>query len=540
MLPFRFLCRASSRSAPLMVATALFAAVPSATLPAQSSVAPPTLVVQITVDQLRPDYFARFASQLTGGLGRLYTQGAFFTQAFHDHATTETAPGHATLWSGRFPSHTGIVLNDIGVVDPQSPLLFGRGGGASPYRFRGSALFDWIRSRDQFSRALSVSRKDRGAILPLGRAKQQVYWYSLDGRFTTSRYYGDTVPSWVQRYNAQAPAAKYLGATWDLLLPASAYPEKDDVAIENEGKDFTFPHVVSSDQRVGTNTLTEYPFMDDLTVDFALAGVNALELGKGPTTDVLAVSLSTTDAVGHRYGPESRELHDQVLRVDRALGRLIDSLYKLRDSTRIVFALSADHGVAPFPEMRFPGSSPDRGRVDWRPVIDSARSRLAARGIEGDALTLQAGIVSLDRRRLVAKGVKVDSVITALRTALLALPGMMRVDPVPSLAAKAAKGDKIARRWLQSVPADMDAVLTVSLQPYHYQYTVRYATHGSPHDYDAQIPMIFMGPAFKPGRYTEMVRSVDIAPTLAAAIGVVPIEPIDGRVLTQILRGRAR
>ena len=113
----------------------------------------------------------------------------------HDHAATETAPGHATLWSGRYPSHTGVVINDIGVSDPQEPLVAGRGGGASPYRFRGSSIFDWVRARDQFSRALSVSRKDRGAILPLGRSKQSVYWYGLDGRFTTSRYYADTLPT---------------------------------------------------------------------------------------------------------------------------------------------------------------------------------------------------------------------------------------------------------------------------------------------------------------------------------------------------------
>ena len=207
--------------------------------PATSAVAaqsaPPTLVVQITVDQLRPDYLDRWSSQFTGGLARLLKQGAFFSNATHDHATTETAPGHATLWSGRYPSHTGVVLNELGVADPQSPLLFGRGGGASPYRFRGSALFDWMRTRDQFSRALSVSRKDRGAILPLGRAKQQVYWYSLDGRFTTSRYYADTVPTWVQQFNAREFLKPYLGAEWNTMLPASQYPEPDSAVIENQG-----------------------------------------------------------------------------------------------------------------------------------------------------------------------------------------------------------------------------------------------------------------------------------------------------------------
>src|SRR4051812_35889644 len=147
----------------------------------------PTLVVFITVDQMRSDYVDRWASQLTGGLARLGKQGAFFTNAFQDHAVTETAPGHSVTLSGRFPRSTGILRNTAGVEDPQAPLLSSRDLPASPYRFRGSVLMDWVRTRDQRSRGLSISRKDRGAILPMGRAKQNVFWYATsNGEFTTS------------------------------------------------------------------------------------------------------------------------------------------------------------------------------------------------------------------------------------------------------------------------------------------------------------------------------------------------------------------
>ena len=503
-------------------------------------VQPPTLVVQITVDQLLSQYLDRYAAQFTGGLARLMRQGARFTSAFHDHATTETAPGHATLWSGRFPAHTGIVLNEIGVPDAQAPLLIGVGGGASPYRFRGSTLFDWIRSRDGFSRALAVSRKDRGAILPLGRNKQSVYWYSQDGRFTTSRFYADTLASWVQQFNARDFLASYLGKSWTPLLDASAYSEVDSVSVENQGTDFVFPHVLSADRAAAGTGFVEFPWMDDVTVDFALAGVHALDIGRGPTLDVLSVSLSTMDAVGHRYGPGSREIHDQVLRVDRALGRLIDSLYKLRDSTRIVFALGSDHGVAPFPELQIAGTNPARGRVDLVQIIAAARSGLVARGVETDALLSQSGIISLDRRRLAAKGVNADSIANGLRTAIRRVPGVLRVDRVRDLASAARKGDKIARRWLNAIPADFDAELTVTLHPYFYNAITRYATHGTPHDYDAGIPVLFMGPMFIPGRYDAPIRSVDVAPTLAAALGLTPTEPVDGRVLANVLRPEYR
>jgi hypothetical protein len=516
------------------VAAATFAAT-SSSLPAQRASAPPTLVVQLTVDQLRPDYLDRFRSQLTGGLGRLLARGAYFANATHDHATTETAPGHATLWSGRTPAHTGIVLNDIGVPDPQSPIIVGKGGGASPYRFRGSSYFDWVRAKEQFSIALSVSRKDRGAILPLGRARQSVYWYSADGRFTTSRYYGDTLPTWVRQFNARNIVAPYRGRSWLPLLAATAYPEPDDIGVESLGKEYVFPHVLPTDSAAAASAFPDFPWMDDETVHFAIAGVRALDLGAGPRLDVLAVSLSATDAIGHRYGPDSREVHDQVLRVDRALGVLMDSLFAMRDSTRIIFALGSDHGVAPFPELHFPGTDSARGRVDPRPVVDRARSALIARGVEGDALALESGIVVLDTIRLRAAGIAIDSTIRALRAQFAALPGMWRVDRVPELAAHAARGDIIARRWRNAIPADMSAVLTLTFRPYHYWFTTRYATHGSPHDYDARIPVLLMGPGVLPGRYTGAVRSVDVAPTLAALTGVVPTERLDGRVLREAL-----
>src|SRR4051812_2962830 len=181
----------------------VLAAVPHHATEAQASRATPRLVVFLTVDQFRPDYLDRWSSQLTGGLARLSKHGAFFTNAFQDHGVTETAPGHSVTMSGRFPRSTGILRNAAGVEDLQAPLLTSRDPGASPFRFRGSALIDWMRSRDPRSRALSISRKDRGAILPLGRAKQSVFWYATsNGQFTTSRYYADTLPDWIRRVNA--------------------------------------------------------------------------------------------------------------------------------------------------------------------------------------------------------------------------------------------------------------------------------------------------------------------------------------------------
>ena len=203
----------------------------------------PTLIVFITVDQMRADYFERFSSQLTGGLGRLYRGGAVFTNGFQDHAITETAPGHSVTMSGRFPAHTGIVTNATGVGDANAPLVGGGGVGASPYRFRGTTLIDWLRAKDPRSRALSVSRKDRGAILPMGRAKQSVFWYASDGRFTTSTYYADTLPTWVQKFNDRRRSRRATRENCGrCLLPERSYPEPDSIPMENFGSSYVFPH----------------------------------------------------------------------------------------------------------------------------------------------------------------------------------------------------------------------------------------------------------------------------------------------------------
>ena len=502
----------------------------------------PTLLVFLTVDQMRADYLTtRFGAQLTGGLKRLRDGGALFTDAHQDHAITETAPGHASTLSGRFPARTGIFRNAAGVQDPQAPLLDGGATGpASPFRFRGSALVDWLCSADPRARALSVSRKDRGAILPLGRAKQQVFWYAGTGRFTTSRYYADTLPDWVKRVNARDFGRRYAGRAWTPLLPASAYPEPDSVPVENGGRDYVFPHALPADPAQAARALPATPWMDDVTLEAALAGADAMGLGRGPQTDVLAVSLSTTDAVGHQYGMDSRELHDQVLRLDRSLGAFIDSLYKTRDSTRVVFALTGDHGMAPYPELHFPGTDPNRGRADLSAAFTAHNARLAARGVP-EAFDVESGAITQDTAAFRRAGVDPRAALQALAADLRRVRGVQYVmlrDELPALAAQRqdTSAAKFARRWLHMIPPDLPVAAAVTLEPYAYHAGVTYATHGSPHDYDSNVPVLFHGAAFRPGRYGRFARVVDMAPTLAAVLGVEPTEALDGRVLGEALR----
>ncbi len=498
------------------------------------------LVVFITVDQLRPDYADIFASQLTGGLSRLYRGGAFFENAFQDHGNTETAPGHASTMSGRFPRSTGIVANVAGVNDPSSPLIGARGEGASPRRFRGTVLADWLRAKDPQTRLLSVSRKDRGAILPLGSVKDQVFWYATNGTFTTSTWYAETLPTWLQTFNSRKLPQQYAGKVWDLLLPESAYTEPDSVPVENNGRNFLFPHPFPATPERAAAVLAAYPMMDEVTLQLALAGLEARGLGDTPgRTDLLAVSLSSTDAVGHAYGPDSREQHDQILRLDRSLGAFFDSLYKLRDSASIVIALTADHAVAPFTQAevksRFRGAP--GGFADLRPVLAPIYRGLLAAGVDSSAFRWESEAIYLEPEAFRRARVNRDSVARLLARNLSRVNGVLRSELYSDIMRRDTTNDAITRRWQHMFPPDLPIAVVTTLRPYWYFAGTVNATHGSPHDYDAHVPVLFAGRGIKPGRYPEFARVVDMAPTLAALLDVKPLEKLDGRVLTSAIAG---
>ena len=501
-----------------------------------SALAPPSLIVLITIDQFRDDYLDRFGPQLRGGLARLARGGAWFTNAHQDHAITETAPGHATLLAGRFPRSTGIMANRIGVDDPAAPLLGEVAApGASPKRFQGTTLVDWLRAKDPRSRALSVSRKDRAAILPIGRAQADVYWY-VGGRFTTSRYYRDTLPDWVNRFNARRMPQNLAGKSWTLLLPDSAYKEPDSVSYEMNGRNFLFPHRLPDDSAAAAAAAIATPFMDEIELDLALDGLNALSLGKAPQTDVLSISLSATDAIGHGYGQDSREMHDNVLRLDRNLGAFIDSLFKLRDSTRIAFALTADHGVGTIPELAPRSVKPTPVRVSVVDLAAALRGAIAAQKLDSNLVDQDHQTVLADRNALKNRTSDLDKALSDFAARVRAMPGVARVDRFQDLLRGDTINDAIARRWVHQFPATSNVELVITLTPFSLFSEGLPANHGSPYDYDTNVPLIFAGPWFAPGRYTEFVRTVDLAPTLAEIAGVKPSEKLDGVVLRRALK----
>lgn len=501
--------------------------------------AAPKLVVFIVVDQLRGDMLDRYRDDMKYGYARLM-QGAWFTNAFQDHGITETAPGHASTMSGRFPRSTGIVSNLEGVVDSSYQLVTGlpTEDGASPKRFEGTTLFDWMYAKDNKSRALSVSMKDRSAILMIGRAKQNVYWSSFNGSFTTSTYYSDTLPKWVRDFNARRIAQRYAGGEWRLSRQDTKYEVADSVSLENRGRDFTFPHQLPADTLEAAYLLRNTPTLDSMTALLALEGLRSTGIGQGPHTDLLAVSFSSTDRVGHEYGPDSREAYENQMRLDETLGWFLDSLYAQRDPSSVLIALTADHGVQPIQELarqRGLATGSQGLRVSLHQEVASLRSRLVAAGVDPNAFYYDGETIALNRPMFMRARVNADSVLDDFARDVRKVPGVARVDRIRALRRADFATNPIARRWAHQIPLDSPIELVITLTRYS-GWTTAPAMHGSPYDQDAFVPIIFYGSWANPGRYSVFARVVDMAPTLAAMIGVRPSEKLDGVVLLEAVK----
>ena len=336
----------------------------------------PRLVLLIVVDQFRYDYLERFGDLFgANGFKRLQRDGASWTQSNYDHMPTYTAPGHATMMTGAYPAETGIIANEwldrssgkriTSVFDDSVKILGGDPNepGASPKRLLSSTVGDELRlfTNDR-SKVIGISVKDRSAILPAGRHANAAYWFNwLSGNMVSSTYYFNQLPAWVATFNATRPADKYFGAKWDRLLPEGEYVKRagpDSTPWErvdaSSGDTNTFPHTITGGAkgpgRAFYAALDYSPFANDLLVSFAQQAIVNEQLGQDDDPDLLSVSFSANDYVGHRYGPYSQEAMDMTLRVDQQIATLLDFVAARVGLANTLIAFTADHGVAPIPE----------------------------------------------------------------------------------------------------------------------------------------------------------------------------------------------
>jgi predicted AlkP superfamily pyrophosphatase or phosphodiesterase len=501
------------------------------------------LVLLVAVDQFRYDYLTRFESEYAGGFKRLLTEGAVFTNAKLEHYPTVTAVGHSTMLSGAIPADSGIIGNDwfdrqsgatVTSVSDSTVQVIGGGApgtGASPHRLLVTTVGDELkmaRSRPGAAGApkvIGISLKDRAAILPAGRGADASYWLDVTtGAFVSSTYYFPKIPAWVAAFNQRKLPDSYAGKAWTL---AEGTP--------------TEPHVMPD--KIGGPLYTAVfgsPFGNDLLLALATETLAQEQLGQRGVTDLLTVSFSSNDTVGHKYGPESPEVHDISIKTDATVGLLLAEIDKRVGLAHTLVMFTSDHGVAPLPEKmaerRMPG-----GRTDGPALFDPIEQALQGRFGAGKWLLATAGTSPYLNYALIAEK-KLDPVevrrvaADAARTATKA--HVARVFTRDQLLRAEIADDLIGRRVLRGFNAARSGDLEIVLESYWIRGATG-TTHGTPYNYDAAIPLILMGPGVRPGRYSDAVALNDAAPTISTILNISMPSASAGRVLTEALRPRA-
>ncbi|MGW8268417.1 MAG: alkaline phosphatase family protein, partial [Longimicrobiales bacterium] len=385
----------------------------SATEPGQAPTTKPRLVVYLVIDQLRGDLPTRYAQLFTGGFRRLMDQGLSFSNALHAHATTETAPGHATLSTGVYPARAAIPSNvwregegrDLhpvyNVVDPDHSLVGVEGlPGASPDVLARRGLADWILAEDPDAKVVSISAKDRAAVLMAGKTRGEVYWFSSEaGRFVTSTFYKRQNPAWLDAFNLEVLPGFRADSVWSSTIPEGAQDlsSPDTANFEGDGIHTFFPHRYA-EERIDPGMDDFFlwfegtPMLDDATL--RLAKVALTETGAGTRegrTDFLSVSLSQTDRVGHPFGPLSREQMDNLLRLDRILGDFLAFLDEEVGEENYILGLTSDHGVMTMPERLGQGGT--RLTREDRSFLEQALNQAAQEAGQDPNTTLADAMV---------------------------------------------------------------------------------------------------------------------------------------------------
>jgi len=536
---------------------AVTVAVVAATAPAFAQERP-KFILQITIDQLRGDLIDRFGSGFgEGGFNYLLRNGVVFANAHHRHANTETIVGHTTLATGTDPAIHGMVANlwfdrvegtlFYNVQDPDFPLVGAAGvdasseidptqraattDGRSPRNIITSTLSDEIALHfGREAKIFGVSVKDRGAISMAGHAGQ-AYWFSkAEGRFVTSTFYRQSYPAWLDAWHAKKLVDSYANADWKLLGPSHDYlfGGRDDQDWETNlpGWGRTFPHNWgAADGKYYTTLLTLSPAGDEITVDFAKALVDAEGLGQDDIPDYLSISLSSTDYVGHIFGPSSLEAEDNMRRLDRTLADLLSYVDRTVGLDQTLLVLSADHGAPEHPgylkTLGIEADTFDFERVNTEPGFvrlqaDFGASRELIKSFSNPYLYL-------DRAVIAERNLDVEEVEAVVAEELEKLPGIAQAIPSSALRRGAILGGNVAEKVLANFHPDRSGDIYIVFEPHWFiadfdGLTVASA-HGSPWTYDSHVALVFAGPGIEPKRVVRRVETVDVAPTIATYLG---------------------
>ena len=513
----------------------------------------PKLVVGIVIDQMRWDYLYRF-NDLYGadGFKRLLNKGFSADNTLVPYVPTYTAVGHTCVYTGSIPALTGIVGNNwfdkttgksVYCTDDSTVNAVGNTGIAgkmSPDNLWVTTITDELRLSNNFkSKVIGIALKDRGAILPAGHSANAAYWYDA-GKWISSTHYMTQLPTWVSQFNDKDLPGTYMSKDWNTLLPINKYDQStaDDKPYEGVIKGettSTFPHKLSTIKDSKYESFRTTPFANTYTFDFAKAAIDNENMGNNGVTDFLALSISSTDYVGHTFGPNSIEIEDTYLRLDQDIADFLSYLDNKVGKGNYTVFLTADHAVAHIPgflaEHKIPGGNFDDAdiRKDLNKVLE------ATFGIKNIVLSLQNYQVYLDTDELEKKGKDVDAVKKLVIKTLKQKPYIITAFETDKIGA-ATLPEPLKTMMTSGYNPKRSGDIQFTLKSGYFDGGTKGTTHGLWNPYDAHIPLIFFGWGIKPGKLNRETYMTDISATIAALLHIQMPSGCVGKVITEVIK----
>lgn len=508
---------------------------------ASASFDKPKLVVGIVVDQMRADFIYRYWHKYgEGGFKRLVRDGFFFKDSHYNYVPTYTGPGHASIYTGTTPAVHGIIANEwldktshkkIYCTEDLTVHALGgteKLGQMSPKNMLTTTLGDQLKlSNNSQSKVIGIALKDCGAILPAGHLANAAYWFdAVSGNWMTSNYYMAQLPDWVNAFNQKGLSKVYLNQQWQTLLPLATYTEslKDDNLFEgtfNGELKPVFPHdlVTLAPQNNNGGLLKTTPFSNSLTKDFAIQAIQAEKLGKHAVTDMLMLSFSATDYVGHQFAPQSVEVEDTYLRLDQDLTELLTFLDYWVGKKQILMFLTADHGVVESPaylkSLKIPA-----GFINAKELSQVLENFLIAQYGENLLLTYTNQQVFLDLKKIADLKLSSSEVGNSVAEFLMNIKGVATTVTQETLNKNFFSSGINHYIQLGYNPQRSGDVMVTYQAGWIDSEKITGTSHGSPYSYDTHVPLLWYGWKISAGQSLESVEITDIATTLALLLDI--------------------
>lgn len=538
----------------LLFTFCFFAATAFAQIASQGSKGKPKLLVGLVIDQMRWDYLYKYKEQYGAkGFNRLIKEGFTAENAMIPYTPTYTAPGHTCIYTGSVPAIHGIVGNNwydksenkfVYCTDDSTVNTIGASGKAgkmSPVNIWATTITDELRLSNNFkSKVIGIALKDRGAILPAGHSANAAYWYDA-GKWITSSYYMNELPKWVTDFNAKDEPGVAMKIDWNTLYPIKNYSlsTADDRPYENTirgEKTVTFPHKLSAiEEKDKYEAFKTTPYANTYTFNFAMEAINKEKLGQRDVTDFLTVSISSTDYIGHAFGPNSVEIQDCYLRLDFAITEFLMYLDNMIGKGNYTLFLTADHGVAHIPaflnENKIPAGTFEDGDIT-KELNAAIEEKFAIKKAVKTVMNYQVYL----NDEAIEKGSGDKEKITAFVINQLKkkafIISAIELDELMEAAIPEPQKNRMANSYTPKRSGDIQ----FTLKPGYFDGSNKGTTHGLWNPYDAHIPCVFFGWGVKAGKTYRETYMTDIAPTIAAMLQIQMPSGCVGKVITELIK----